>query len=210
MPLFFWFEASILSLVRRLGWGLGAGLARVGREIDYLAYRTRTASPREKSAWLFRCVVSCVLIAGEWTLLALAGIRADSPIALMIAWATIALLPNPTPRVPLVVARILAVVFTMTNLAAFYGVAKTTYPHAQVPYGTIAAICGVAIWIALSIWALMALRSPASARGTAGGTQPATPATDTSRWSNTPKTSVRNLPGASAITVITEGRRDRP
>src|SRR5579863_1231213 len=103
MPRIFWFEASILSLARWIGWSARAGVDRLGKEADHLADRARTASDAEKSAWIFRCIVSCVLIACEWAVLTLFGVRADRPITLVVAWAAIVLLPKPTPRIPLVV-----------------------------------------------------------------------------------------------------------
>jgi hypothetical protein len=92
--------------------------------------------------------------------LTLFGVRADNPITLVVAWAAIVLLPRRTPRIPLVVARILAVVFTMANLAAFYDLAKGKYPTLVAPFSSVAGVAGVGIWIGLSVWVVFALRSP--------------------------------------------------
>ena len=210
MPRFFGSGPSNAGLAQWIGWFLRAGVTGIGREVDYIAHRARTSSEREKSAWVFRCVASCLLIAGEWALLTLAGIRADNPIALLIAWATIFLLPKPTPRIPLLVARILAVIFTMASLAAFYDLAKGKYPTAFAPYSAVAAFLGFAIWIVLSIWALMGLRSEARAHATASSGQTSPMTANSPKWSNIPKKSFRDVGGAVGvkreIRVIAENR----
>jgi hypothetical protein len=153
-----WFWAPIGAFARWVGERLGAGVAGIAGEAGYLAQRTRSASPPERSAWLFRCTVSCVILAGEGLLLTILGVRTDHPLTLVIAWTAILLLPKPTPRVPLLVARILAVIFTMTNLAALYDLAKAKLPSLQA-HDAIIGFCGFVIWIALSLWALSTIRS---------------------------------------------------
>jgi hypothetical protein len=158
MWLFWWFWEPIGVFARWVGERLGVGLAGIAGETGYLAQRTRTASPSERSAWLFRCIVSCIILAGEGLVLTLFGVRTDHPLTLVIAWTAIFLLSKPTPRVPLLIARMLAVIFTMTNLAALYDLAKAKLLALQA-YGAIFGFCGFVIWIALSLWALSALRS---------------------------------------------------
>src|SRR6266436_1529675 len=46
----------------RVGWLFGAGLTKVAREAHYLTERTKTASTLERSAWLYRCVISFALV----------------------------------------------------------------------------------------------------------------------------------------------------
>jgi hypothetical protein len=153
---FWWFLAPIRALARRIGEFLGIRLARIAGEADYLTQWTRTASPAERSAWLFRCTVSCLVVIGECGLLMLFTVRADHPLTLVVVWAAILLLPKPTPRVPLVTARILAELFTMTNLAALYDLTKSKLPGLH-SYGAVIGFCGFVVWIALSIWALSPL-----------------------------------------------------
>jgi hypothetical protein len=153
---FWWFLAPIGALARRIGECLGIGLARIVGEADYLTQRTRTASPAERSAWLLRCTVSCLIVIGECALLMLFKVRVDNPLTVVVASAAILLLPTPTPRVPLIIARILAVVFTMTNLAGLYDLIKSKLPAFQ-SYGVVIGFCGFAIWVTLSIWALSPL-----------------------------------------------------
>ena len=153
---FWWFLAPIGALARRIGECLGIGLARISGEGDYLTQRTRTASAAERSAWLFRCTVSCLIVIGECVLLMLFKVRADHPLTLVVAWAATLLMPKPTPRVPLIIARILAVVFTMTNLAALYDLTKSKLPAFQ-SYGAVIGFCGFVVWIAFSIWAFSPL-----------------------------------------------------
>lgn len=200
MPRIFWFEASILSLARWIGWSTRAGVDRLGKGVGDLTDRARTASAAEKSAWVFRCIVSCVLIACEWAILSLFGVRADSPITLVVAWAAIVLLPKPTPRIPLVVARILAVVFTMSNLAACYDLAKGKYPTLLAPFSTVAGVSGVAIWTGLSIWVLFALRAPAREPAL----RPASPPQDRNRRSASRKHGAN--PG---IRIVPENRFEK-
>jgi hypothetical protein len=154
---FWWFLEPIGAFARWIGERLGASVAGVAGETEYLAQRARTASPAERSAWLFRCTISCLIVAGEWILLALLHLRSDHPLALLVVWVAVLLLPKPTPRIPLVLARILAVVFTMTNLAALYDSAKAKIPGLDA-YSAIVGFCGFAIWIALSAWALLGVR----------------------------------------------------
>jgi hypothetical protein len=158
MPRLFGFGPFDAGFAQWIGWSIRAGFLGIGREIDHLARRARAASGAERSAWVYRCTASCLLIVGQGAILSLAGVRTDHPLTLVTAWATIFLLPKPTPRIPLVVARALAMVFTMTNLAAFYDLAKAKYPSVVDPYGSIAGWCGIAIWIALSLWVLSSFR----------------------------------------------------
>ena len=158
MPRVFGFGPFDAGFAQWIGLSVRAGFLGIGREVDHLAHRARAASRTERSAWAYRCIASCLLIVGQGAILSLAGVRTDHPLTLIVAWATIFLLPKPTPRIPLVVARALAMVFTMTNLAAFYDLAKAKYPSVVEPYGSIAGWCGIAIWIALSIWVLSSFR----------------------------------------------------
>jgi len=185
MPRVFGFGPFDAGLAQWIGWSIRTGFLGLGREVDHLARRARAASRAERSAWVYRCITSCLLIVGQGAILSLAGVRTDHPLTLVIAWATIFLLPKPTPRIPLAVARALAMVFTMTNLAAFYDLAKAKYPSAVEPYGSIAGWCGIAIWIALSIWVLVSFRDPGRAATVASNGQTANVAPDFSHPSDT-------------------------
>lgn len=171
-----------------IGLSIRTGLLAIGREIDNLARRARAASGAERSAWVYRCIASSLLIVGQGAILSLAGVRTDHPLTLITAWATIFLLPKPTPRIPLVVARALTMVFTMTNLAAFYDLAKAKYPSVVEPYGSIAGWCGIAIWIVLSIWVLASFRDRGRAATVASNGQTASVAPDFSHPSDTFRT----------------------
>ena len=185
MPRVFGFGPFDAGFAQWIGLCIRAGFLGIGREADHLARRARAASRAERSAWVYRCIASCLLIVGQGAILSLAGVRTDHPLTLIVAWATIFLLPKPTPRIPLVVARALAMVFTMTNLAAFYDLAKAKYPSVVEPYGSVAGWCGIAIWIALSIWVLVSLRDPGRAAAVANSGQSASATTDFSRPSDT-------------------------
>lgn len=185
MPRVFGFGPFDAGFAQWIGLSIRAGFLGIGREIDYLASRTRAASRAERFAWAYRCIASCLLIAGQGAVFTLSGVRADHPLMLITAWATIFLLPRPTPRVPLVVARVLAMGFTMTNLAAFYDLAKAKYPSVVEPYGSVAGWCGIAIWIALAIWVLASFRDPGRAATVANSGQSVSATTDFSRPSDT-------------------------
>ena len=106
------------SLPRWIGWHIGAGVASIGREFDYLTQRARTSSERERSAWLFRCAVSCALVIGEYVLLYVLLPRRDNLVSLGSSWLVLLLLPRPTPRIPLFAGRCLAFVTTIALLIA--------------------------------------------------------------------------------------------
>lgn len=185
MPRVFGFGPFDAGFAQWIGLSVRAGFLGIGREVDHLAHRARAASRTERSAWAYRCIASCLLIVGQGAILSLAGVRTDHPLTLIVAWATIFLLPKPTPRIPLVIARALAMVFTMTNLAAFYDLAKAKYPSVVEPYGSVAGWGGIAIWIALSIWILASFRDPGRAATVASSGQFASATTDFSRPSDT-------------------------
>ncbi|MBN9659268.1 MAG: hypothetical protein J0H49_13865 [Acidobacteria bacterium] len=178
MPRVFGFGPFDAGFAQWIGLSIRAGFIGIGREADHLVRQAKAASRAERSAWVYRCVASCLLIIGQGAVLSLAGVRTDHPLTLITAWATIFLLPKPTPRIPLAVARALAMVFTMTNLAAFYDLAKATYPGVVDPYGRIAGWCGIAIWIALSIWVLASFRDPGRAATVASNGQTASATTE--------------------------------
>ena len=100
MPRFFAPGPSSASLAHWIGWRLGAGVASIGREVDYLTQRAKTASERERSAWLSRCIVSCALVTAEYFFLYVILSRRDTLLALGSAWLVLLLLPRPTPRIP--------------------------------------------------------------------------------------------------------------
>jgi hypothetical protein len=200
MPRVFGFGPFDAGFAQWIGWSIRAGFLAIGREIGYLTRRAGTASSIERSAWMYRCVVSCLLVAGGWALLSLSGVRTDHPIAFIVAWATVFLLPKPTPRLPLFVARILAATFTITNLAALYDLAKAAYPKVLEPYGNIVGLCGIAIWIALSIWALASFRHPRRTAAVETNRQNASATTDFAGSLNMPSEATEEAFRAASIT----------
>ena len=87
-------------------WG-GAGVACLGREARYLGHRARVSSGDEKSTWLVRCIVSCGLVAADWWFMTWA-VQMDTGSALAVSLVVLAILPKPTPRIPLAAARLIA------------------------------------------------------------------------------------------------------
>lgn len=193
MPRVFGFGPFDAGLAQWIGLSIRAGFIGIGREADHLVRQAKAASRSERSAWVYRCIASCLLIVGQGAVYSLSGVRADHPLMLISAWATIFLLPRPTPRVPLAVARVLAMGFTMTNLAALYDLAKAEFPTAVEPYGNVAGWCGIAIWIALSIWVLASFRDPGRAATVATNGHTASVTPDSSHPSDTFRTAGEDL-----------------
>src|SRR5438309_11388492 len=50
----------------RVGWLFGVGVTKVAREARYLTDRTRDSSALERTAWLYRCGISCALVVAEF------------------------------------------------------------------------------------------------------------------------------------------------
>ncbi len=181
------------GLATWIGWFLRAGADSVGREVDYLARRAKTSSEPERSAWLFRCVVSCALVLGECLLLSWLSFRPDSPVTLITAWSVLFLLPKPTPRIPLFAARWVALVALVLNLNVAFGAVKKALPAATTWDGVFTtlwwAVTGVLVF-----WAFRALwpRRPGLAQtsATAASVQPMD-----SNWWSIPATRFADIGG---------------
>ena len=62
----FGFTSPRSWLSYRVGWLFGVGLTKVGLEARFLVERAKTASALERSAWLYRCVISFALVGAEF------------------------------------------------------------------------------------------------------------------------------------------------
>jgi hypothetical protein len=144
----------------QIGLWLGSAARSATDEAQYLKHRAGSATERERSSWIRRCVLSCLLVAGETVLLINIGTIVGSPATLVIGWATVLLLPRPTPRLPLFYARWLAMIFTVANMGSSYHWLKTRFPAAVEPWGEIVGILGFFVWIGLCVWAFLAFRRP--------------------------------------------------
>jgi transitional endoplasmic reticulum ATPase len=167
MPRFFWSAPPYATVASWLGWHLGAGIRSVAREGDYLAHRASTSSEDEKSAWLFRLIVSCGLVGGEVLLLNWLSFGLNSVPTLLTSWCVLFLLPRPTPRVPLFAGRFIAGLALLLNLNVAHNAVKKVLPMLNRWDGLIATLWWL-IAAVLVMWAFKAFwpRSPRTAQGT--------------------------------------------
>jgi hypothetical protein len=156
----------------QIGVWLGSAARSATDEAQYLKHRAGSATERERSSWIKRCVLSCLLVAGETVLVINIGAIVGSPVNLVIAWTTVALLPKPTPRLPLFYARWLAMIFTVANMGSSYHWLKTRFPAVVEPWGEIVGILGFFVWIGLCVWAVLAFRRPAPQEAEAPRSEP--------------------------------------
>jgi len=195
MPRFFG-PGPPASLAHWIGWRVGAGVASVGREVDYLTQRAKTSSQPERSAWLFRCIVSCSLVIAEYFFLYAVLSRRDNLLALGSSWLVLLLLPKPIPRVPLFVGRCLAFVTTIANSAVAFDWLGKTWPPLQTWDGV--------LWFVLMggllVWAFMAFRprAPRSAEASSTGSAQVQGVAAT-HWSNVPTVRFSDVGGAARI-----------
>ena len=102
----FGFTSPRSWLSYRVGWLFGVGLTKVGREARFLIDRTKTASALERSAWLYRCVISFALVGAEFVAARLFfDSRLDHVLSLPLAVGVLLVLPRPHVRWPLLIAR---------------------------------------------------------------------------------------------------------
>ena len=107
MPSSFGSKPPRLNPFSWTGYWIGAGVAYLGGEVKYLGHRARVSSGDEKSAWLVRCLVSCGLVAADWLFMTWT-VQLDTASALAVSLVVLAILPKPTPRIPLAAARLIA------------------------------------------------------------------------------------------------------
>src|SRR5579872_6810843 len=100
----FGFTSPRSWLSYRVGWLFGVGLTKVGREARFLIDRTKTASAVERSAWLYRCVISFALVGTEFVAARLFfDSRLDHVFSLPLAVGVLLMLPRPHVRWPLLI-----------------------------------------------------------------------------------------------------------
>ncbi|MCW5979576.1 MAG: ATP-binding protein [Bryobacteraceae bacterium] len=173
--------------VHRIGWLIGAAVAKVTHEVRFLAWRARQSSTPEKTAWLYRCLVACALVGGEWWLLATLSSRPDTALTVGIAWLTLFILPKPTPRVPLCAARTLAVVATSLGAIRIGDWIADRYGNLSPWDGVFAFLWFIAFGSALLFWAFATLfRRPKVAAAAGTSSQGGVENVNARRWSNMP------------------------
>jgi transitional endoplasmic reticulum ATPase len=195
MPRYFGSGPSA-SLAHWIGWRVGAGVASLGREVDYLTQRAKTSSEQERSAWLLRCAVSCALVIGEYLFLYVFLPRRDNLVALGSSWLVLLLFPRPTPRITLFAGRCLAFVTTIANASTGLDWLAKTWPSFQ----TWSGIVWFVMMGGLLFWSFMALRPRAPNAAEASSSRAETAhSTASTHWANVPSVLFADVGGAARI-----------
>ncbi len=154
MPLFFIPGIFALGgLARRVGVGLGILAAHLFRGCRF------ESSPHERSAWLRRCLIATFLVCAEYFILSWLSPRTDTGPSLVGSWLVVMLLPKPSPRLPLLIARLFATATTSTSIASVWMWAVVRWPTLN----TVDGVFLVGWWglaFALLVWSFLALRRP--------------------------------------------------
>ncbi len=121
-------EQSGPNLAHWIGRWIGTGARSAADEISFLSQRANTASPGQKSAWVKRAVVGTAMVGGEYVLLNPLASRLDDVLSLAVSWLVLFLLPTPTPRLLLLLARFVAVGASLMNLRMGMQRLETLFP----------------------------------------------------------------------------------
>ncbi|MEO7651051.1 MAG: AAA family ATPase [Bryobacteraceae bacterium] len=180
----------------KLGWLFEVGATKVAREARYLTDRTQHSTVPERTAWLYRCVVSCALIGAEFSIANLFfDSRMDHVLSLPLAVGVLLVLPQPQVRWPLLVARAIAVVTLLASLERAHRWGVNAYPNAVRPWDSAYSITLILLMLGLWVWVLFALRSRSGVAAVvaSGGPSDANTAV---RWSNVPRIRMQDVGGA--------------
>ena len=194
----------------KLGWLLGAGATTAAREARYLTDRTQHSTVPERTAWLYRCVISCALVGAEFLAARLFfDSRLDHVLSLPLAIGVLLVLPRPHVRWPLMVARAIAVVTLLAILERAHRWGVGAYPTAVRPWDSAYSIASILLMFGLWAWVLFALRPRSTiAAVVASGQQRDT--NTSARWSNVPQIKMQDVGGAlNAKTEILAIARNR-
>jgi len=178
----------------RVGGLFGAGVARAGHEARYLTNKAKTASAVERSAWLYRCVISCALIGAEIFIARLFfDSRLDHALSLPLAVAVLVALPRPRVRWPLLTARAFVLVTLLAILERLHLWALKSYPSAVRPWEQVYSVGSILLMLGLWIWVLFALRRRSRAVTHAGSAPQSERA---ARWRNVPQIKMQDVGGS--------------
>lgn len=183
----------------RVGWLFGAGVTKVSREARYLTDRTRDSSALERTAWLYRCVISCALVVAEFLVSKLFfDSRLDHAFSLPLAIGVLLVLPRPHVRWPLLAARAFVLITTLAVLERAHVWGVKNYPATLRPWESAYSIGSTILMLGLWVWVLFALRPRSrTATVTGGGQQNDSSGAHTSaRWSNVPQIKMQDAGGA--------------
>lgn len=181
-------------LAYRVGWLFGAGAAKATNEARYLAQAASHSTSAARSAWLSRCLTSGVIVAASgWACLKLIALGGSlTMVAAAISWIALAVLPTPTPRIPLMVARL--TIAGTTSALLQLSVEGTIGEASDWKFPVLAG--WFAIVIAMLFWSLAALRRPSShAYAQAGGDTRAADPVAPGPWSNVPTVKLADVGG---------------
>lgn len=196
----FGFTSPRSWLSYRVGWLFGAGLTTVAREAHYLTERTKTASPVERSAWLYRCVISFAVVGAEFVVARLLfDSRLDHVFSLPLAVGVLLVLPRPHVRWPLLVARAFVLVTTLSALERAHVWSLKNYPETVRSWDSVYSLGSLVLMFGLWIWVLFALRPRATTAAMAAGGQQGEPAVakTIAHWSNIPQVKMQDAGGAA-------------
>jgi hypothetical protein len=154
MPFFFIPGIFALGgLARRVGVGLGIVAAHLSGHSRF------QPSQYERSVWLRRCLIATSLVCAGYFVLSWLSPRLDTIPSLLGSWIVVALLPKPTPRIPLLIARLFALATTSTSFGSTWIWAVTRWPALQAAEGMFL-VCWWGLAFALFVWSFLALRRP--------------------------------------------------
>lgn len=121
-------EQSGPNLAHWIGRWIGTGARSAADEISFLSQRANRSSPSQKSAWVKRTVVGTAMVGGEYVLLNPLSSRLDDVLSLAVSWLVLFLLPTPTPRLLLLLARFVAVGASLMNFRMGMQRLETLFP----------------------------------------------------------------------------------
>ena len=168
----FGFTSPRSWLSYRVGWLFGAGLTKVAREAHYLTERTKTASALERSAWLYRCVISFALVGAELVVARLFfDSRLDHVFSLPLAVGVLLVLPRPHVRWPLLIARAFVLVTVLAVLERAHVWSLKNYPETVRSWDSVYSLGSLVLMFGLWIWVMFALKPRATVAAVAAGGQ---------------------------------------
>jgi transitional endoplasmic reticulum ATPase len=193
MPVSYGSRPQSLNPIYWMGWAIGAGAARVARQIRHSRHRNSTAYASERATWVWRAVISTFLVGAAWLLIEQRSIRQNTVLALSIAWVTVVLLPKPTPRIPLLMARLLAVIVTVGAIGTLVNYAA---PRISKEWHDSLAYVGIVAWVSLGVWACLALRP---GRRTSPQVSPERAQPGPDEWASVPNVSFAHAGGSDRV-----------
>ncbi len=159
MPLFFIPAIfAIDKLAYRLGRLLGSGAA-----IATCRGTPSYSRPASTTIWLGRCALSLAILVTTYGVLSWLSPRMDTLPSLLGSWLALLLLPRPTPRLFLMIARLFAMATSISVLGSSWTWAIKRWPRIDSFEGAFL-LCWWGLTFAMLVWASLALRRPHASR----------------------------------------------